>query len=95
MRKKLIENELFIAVHILLSPYERVVYEKLTEGITERKRYGKQVGFKTLMRLLKLDAKYTKIVIDSLMEKIGSMYELKESQNHVYKYYVLCEKKNI
>ena len=97
MRSKLVESELFIAVRIILSPLEKAVFEKLSEGMKEsNKKYGNPVGYRTIMKMLMLDSEDTDIVIRNLKNKIGFAYEIKDTnKGNYYNYLTLHEKKNI
>ena len=97
MRSKLVENELFIAVRLVLSPTEKQIFEKLSEGMKEsNKKSGKPVGYRTIMKMIMLDSENTDIIIRSLKNKIGFAYEIKDTgKGNYYNYLTLHEKKNI
>lgn len=95
MKSKIIGNELFIAVDIILSPMERMVFEKLSEGMAENRKHGKRTGLTTLRKMLLLDWNFTEKVINNLMNKISFAYELKKEKTGGYTYYILYQKKNI
>lgn len=97
MKSKQIDNELYIAVRIILSPLEKAIFEKLSEGIKEsNKKSGKPVGYRTIMKMLMLDSEDTDIIIKSLKNKIGFAYEIKDTgKGNYYNYLTLHEKKNI
>ena len=97
MRSELMGNELFVAVRIILSPAEKQVFEKLSEGMKEsQKKWGKPVGYRTIMKMLMLDSENTDIIINSLKNKIGFAYEIKDTgKGNYYNYLTLHEKKNI
>ena len=97
MRSELMGNELFVAVRLVLSPAEKQVFEKLSEGMKEsNKKSGKPVGYRTIMKMLMLDSENTDIIIRSLKNKIGFAYEIKDTgKGNYYNYLTLHEKKNI
>lgn len=97
MRSELMGNELFVAVRIILSPAEKQIFEKLSEGMKEsNKKSGKPVGYRTIMKMLMLDSENTDIIIKSLKNKIGFAYEIKDTgKGNYYNYLTLHEKKNI
>ena len=97
MKSKQIDNELYVAVRIILSPAEKQLFEKLSEGMKEsQKKCGKPVGYRTIMKMLMLDSENTDIIIRSLKNKIGFAYEIKDTnKGNYYNYLTLHEKKNI
>ena len=97
MRSELMGNELFVAVRIILSPAEKQVFEKLSEGMKEsQKKCGNPVGYRSIMKMLMLDSESTDIIIRSLKNKIGFAYEIKDkNKGNYYNYLTLQERKNI
>lgn len=93
MKTLLIGSELFIAVSLVLSPKEAVIFEELNKNMGQGRKAGKPVGITTLRKKLDVTYQYTIDLIDSLKQKISFAYDIKEQYNGGYRYYTMYQKK--
>lgn len=95
MTSKLIGNELYIGMTIILSPHERFVFEKLNEDVMNGKRINNPVSLLSLSKYLYTRPDFVKTLINNLRNMIGFAYEIKETKRGTYTYYQLKKRKDI
>ena len=95
MKTLLVGSELFIAVNLVLSPKEAIIFKELNKNMNVNRKTGKRVSLNYLKKELGTDWDYTRDLIKCLKEKIRFAYDIKEEYVGGYTYYILHQKKNM